>query len=294
MRARTLSTQLFSSTSALLVALCWAMTVHHVGCSGNSPSETDSAVSSPDGSPDGTLPDGGHDGGTEIDASGPVVDEHGITWLHIPAGTFEMGCSPNDTDCPADEFPRHTVTVGPFLMTMTEITQAQHTDVIGANPSEFSNCPACPVEEVDWATAQAFCQAVGGRLPSEAEWEYAARGGETTRYYCGHDAACLSDIAWYYDTANGRTQEVAQLEPNAYGLFDVLGNVFEWVADCYHSDYTGAPDTGEVWEGGDCSHHVMRGGCWDGFQRKVRVSNRTRLPPPIAGAVGIRCVRDAR
>jgi formylglycine-generating enzyme required for sulfatase activity len=247
-----------------------------------------------DGAPDSGSDAGGDgdDGGGGDAASYPYTDAYDITWLYVPAGTFEMGCSPGDVDCPNDEFPVHDVTISAFEITETEITQAQYTTVTGRQPSHFGVCAQCPVEEIDWNAAHDFCAAVGGRLPSEAEWEYAARAETTTAYYCGMTIECLADIAWYYDNAEGRPHPVAELSPNAFGVYDMLGNVFEWVADCYHDDYDGAPSTGAVWEETPCSNHVMRGGCWDGYARKVRVSNRTRLPPPIDGAVGVRCAKD--
>ncbi len=217
----------------------------------------------------------------------PVFD-----WVPIPTGDFEMGCSITDFDCPSDEYPRHTVSVNAFELLRTEVTQAQYVALTGENPSNFLNCPNCPVEGVDWQQAQDFCLLLDARLPSEAEWEYAARAGSTDKYYCGNDNTCLDGIAWYFDTAQGSSQPVGQKQANDFGLFDMLGNVFEWVQDCRHDSYTGAPSNGEVWSGGDCSHPGLRGGCWDGYRDKLRVSNRTWSQPPVPGTVGLRCARN--
>jgi len=231
-----------------------------------------------------------------------------LRWVPIPAGTYEMGCSPGDTDCDWSGFgfreePRHTVHTAAFEMTETEVTQAQYAAVMGSNPAHYDDCGwDCPVENMPnhWHDAAAFCAAVGGRLPTEAEWEYAARAGTTTRYVCGDDAAaCLDRIAWFRGNSDGRTHPVAQKEPNAFGLYDMLGNVMEWTADCVHPDYEGAPaDAQQRWDGGDCAHHVFRGGCyscgdenWD--PRGTRVSGRHWDGWDMRGiADGFRCVRD--
>jgi len=109
-----------------------------------------------------------------------------------------------------------------------------------------------------WYEAKEFCELVGGRLPSEAEWEYAARAGTTTKYYCGDAPSCLDGIAWYFDNSNNQTHPVGQKTPNAFGLYDMLGNVWEWVADCRHDNYNDAPPTGGVWAGGDCFYRNIQ------------------------------------
>jgi formylglycine-generating enzyme required for sulfatase activity len=109
-----------------------------------------------------------------------------LSWVSIPAGSFEMGCSANDDQCYEIESPSHTVTVPAFEMTAMEVTQQEYFDQTGEAPSTYY-CPACAVTYVKWEDVVEFCEAVGGRMPSEAEWEYAARAGTTTRYYCGND-----------------------------------------------------------------------------------------------------------
>ncbi len=229
-----------------------------------------------------------------------------LRWVPIPAGTFEMGCSPGDGDCDPfgwghGEEPRHTVHTAAFEMTETEITQAQYAAVMGENPASHRSCGwDCPVEYLrnHWHDAVAFCAAVGGRLPTEAEWEYAARAGTTTRFPCGDDAACLDRIAWFRGNSGDTTHPVRQKEPNAFGLYDMLGNVMEWTADCMHPDYEGAPSDAQApWQGGDCTRHVFRGGCYSCGEENVdprgtRVSVRNWDGEDIRGiADGFRCVR---
>lgn len=200
--------------------------------------------------------------------------EDAPTWITIPAGSFTMGCSPNDELCDADESPAHTVQLAGFQMTETEITQQQYAKEIGANPAWYGDCPNCPIEFVTWAEAKAFCEAVGGRLPTEAEWEYAARAGVSTRYTCGDDPACLELAAWDKFNAGSRTHPAKQKQPNAFGLYDVLGNVWEFTNDYYAANYyqgspaqnPPGPATGQ--------YRVMRGGSWYSGESNARVSNR--------------------
>jgi formylglycine-generating enzyme required for sulfatase activity len=177
-------------------------------------------------------------------------------------------------------------------MTVTEITQAQYAWVTGGNLSHFAGCPACPVEMVSWHEAGDFCRSIGGRLPSEAEWEYAARGGTATRYSCGDDAACLDAIAWYRANSSEETHAAGEKTANGFGLYDMLGNVLEWVEDCWHENYTGAPSTGEVWGGGDCPDRVVRGGSWLTVSKSLRASNRGYYWPDLRmHYLGFRCAR---
>jgi len=201
-----------------------------------------------------------------------------------------MGCVPQDEACYSDESPRHSVTVSAFKMTETEITQHQYYAVTGERPSYFSDCGGdCPVEQVNWNEAKAFCEEVGGRLPTEAEWEYAARTGTTTIYYCGDEASCLNSIICQNIDS---TCPVGQKTANDFGLYDMLGNVWEWGEDCWHSTHDSAPGTSGVWADGDCSTRVLRGG-WNNYDfRYVRASSRSRnFPDSTAYYYGFRCAR---
>jgi formylglycine-generating enzyme required for sulfatase activity len=191
--------------------------------------------------------------------------------VRIPGGTFMMGCSPGDSECADSEKPQHQVTVRSFLMDRTPVTQEQFNKKAPDNPSRFSDCPRCPVESISWSDASTFCDWVGKRLPTEAEWEYAARAGTTGPRY-----GDLNAIAWYGGNSGLRTHPVAQKLPNAYGLYDMLGNVWEWCAD---------ENPGKM--------RSMRGGAFERRPAGVRVSLGFRVHPlSRVAVVGFRCVRD--
>ncbi|MDP2787963.1 MAG: SUMF1/EgtB/PvdO family nonheme iron enzyme [Pseudomonadota bacterium] len=208
----------------------------------------------------------------------------------LPAGRFAMGSNDH-----SDEKPVHSVDVGAFALARTEVTQGQWRAVMGNNPSNFSRCgDDCPVEKVSWDDAQDYVRKLSARtgqhyrLPSEAEWEYAARAGTTTKYWWGDQASheymnygkdeCCGGLA------SGRDQwvntaPVGQFPANVFGLHDMNGNVWEWVADCSHGSYSGAPSDGGAWQGGDCSRRVFRGGSWYGSADDARAADRYWIGP---------------
>jgi formylglycine-generating enzyme required for sulfatase activity len=212
---------------------------------------------------------------------GQCADPLGFVWVPIPAGSFMMGCSYGDMLCEDEELPSHLVQVEGFQILETEVTETQYETVVGEDPScDFGpgGGPDSPVECVSWLAATSFCESIGGRLCTEAEWEYAARGGTTTKYYCGNDVSCLGDIAWYYDNSDPlKKHDVKGKLPNPYGLYDMLGNVYEWVEDCLHGDFTGAPSVAyPAWLDMDCvgTKKVTRGGGANGSDYNLRVSGR--------------------
>ena len=188
--------------------------------------------------------------------------------VRVPGGTFTMGCTREQTDCYDAEKPVHSVRVGSFEISRYEVTQEVWAAVMGENPSRFTNCPQCPVEQVSWDDVQEFLQKLntrGGRyrLPSEAEWEYAARGGPQSRGYEYVGSDNPDAVAWYEDNSGKRIHPVGKKQANELGLYDLSGNVTEWVQDCWNENYRGAPSNGQAWEQGDCSLRVLRGGSWD-------------------------------
>ncbi|NCQ89500.1 MAG: SUMF1/EgtB/PvdO family nonheme iron enzyme, partial [Microcystis aeruginosa LG13-03] len=203
---------------------------------------------------------------------------NGVTleMVGLPAGQFLMGSPDSDPDAASDEKPQHQVKVNSFAIGKYPVTQAQYQAVMGTNPSYFKNNPQNPVEQVSWNDAQAFCQKssqITGktyRLPTEAEWEYACRAGTTTRFYFGDDANQLEDYAWYDGNSGGKTHPVGQKKPNARGLYDMSGNVWEWCEDNSHNNYIGAPKDGSAWLTNDNDYHILRGGSWYDFPNYCR------------------------
>lgn len=218
-----------------------------------------------------------------------VNPKDGLTYVWIAPGKFVFGCSPGDIDCIDDEQPAHMVTITKgFWIGQTPVTQLTYKKVAGANPSVFHG-DQLPVENVSWGEAQAYCQAVEMRLPTEAEYEYAARGGTNTASY-----APIKQIAWYNpggDPTGGETHEVATKQPNAYGLYDMLGNVWEWVSDWY-APYDASPATDPKGPAAG-QNHVVRGASWDEIANVVRVSFRNRVVTGISDDYnGFRCVSN--
>jgi formylglycine-generating enzyme required for sulfatase activity len=200
----------------------------------------------------------------------------------VPAGRFLMGSPPGEAGRDADEGPQRWVDVPRFALGKFEVTQGEWLAVMGSNPSRFSNCGMnCPVENVSWNDSQEYVRRLSQRtgqnyrLPSEAEWEYAARAGTTTAYFWGD----RFDFRRVYN--NGRSTVPAGAYPaNAFGLHDMHGNVWEWVQDVWHDSYAGAPSDGSDWRGGgNTSWRVLRGGSWYGAPHILRSADRDRDAP---------------
>jgi len=246
-------------------------------------------------------------------------------------GTFSMGCTPGDPNCSYLEHPVRPVTLSTFQISETEVTQAQWQAVMGSNPSAFSSCAQCPVEQVSWYDAVVFCNrlseaqglipcyyadagftqvygksggtwslpnsgevywnpsAKGYRLPTEAEWEYAARGGSATNIYSGSNN--VDEVAWHYgNNSPYGTKPVKGKSPNGYGLYDMSGNVWEWAWDWFQQGYPSSaeknptgPSTG--------AFRVLRGGSWNNLAGNCRSADRfTGYPDNRNDLVGFRLV----
>jgi formylglycine-generating enzyme required for sulfatase activity len=228
------------------------------------------------------------------------VDRFGISFVLIPAGTFQMG-SNHGAD---DEKPVHTVHISqPFYLGLYPVTHRQWEAVMGDRPSHFRG-PEHPVEQVSWDKVQEFIRSVNThegraryRLPTEAEWEYAARAGATGDYCFGDDVTQLSQYAWYKDSAKGTTHPVGQLQPNDRGVYDMHGNVSEWVQDWYNAtEYQRrvAAGTAVVEPTGPAagSYRVARGGSWRSNARRCRSAFRFYDAPDNRLAIlGFRLLR---
>lgn len=183
--------------------------------------------------------------------------------VSLPAGKFTMGATGGRGQEPA-----HAVTVAAFAIGKFEVTQGEWRALMGNNPSKFSDCgERCPVERINWHDARTFVERLSAktgkiyRLPSEAEWEYACRANGDSGW-CGGDD--FVQVAWIGRLRDG-PRPVGGKRPNAWGLYDMSGNVWEWTQDCAHADYQDAPADGRPWEaeaGGDCASRMLRGGSW--------------------------------
>jgi len=245
---------------------------------------------------------------TPSSTSSAYTNSLGMSFQLIPAGTFTMG-SPSDEAGRDDDETQHQVTLTQFYIQTTEVTQAQWIAVMGSNPSSFSGCSDCPVEQVSWNNVQTFITNLNNqgegtyRLPTEAEWEYAARAGSTTAfangditYYadmieCKYDSN-LDAMGWYCYNSSSITHSVGQKDPNAWGLYDMHGNVYEWCEDWYGTyplssvtDPTG-PLSG--------SYRVFRGAGWWNYARYCRSAYRSgETPDYIGNVLGFRLVLTA-
>ena len=205
-----------------------------------------------------------------------------------------MGCSPGDSDCGEEEKPPHHVTITKgFWIGQTEVTVVAYRRFAGSTGAEMPQAPDfnagwtnqdMPIVNVNWDDANTFCGWAGGRLPTEAEWEYSARAGRTAARY-----GRIDEVAWYLNNSGHQTHEVAQRRPNAWNLYDTLGNVWEWVNDWYGENYyhasaerdPGGPNRGQ--------ERVLRGGSWGSIPMYVRVSDRNWWPINRGNGTGFRC-----
>jgi formylglycine-generating enzyme required for sulfatase activity len=210
-----------------------------------------------------------------------------------------MGCSPGDKECFSEETPAHRVTISKgFWIGETEVTLRAYERFAGM--SEDGGGPsgtgkrdqpngAQPIVDVTWDEARDYCKWAGGRLPTEAEWEYAARGGSAQPRY-----GELDQIAWYQKNSDDSIHPASRKQANGFGLFDMLGNAWEWTNDWYDGTYySRSPDTDP--QGPESGvMHVLRGGSWMNASNLLRVSDRGRSKPDLRfNYFGARCVLDA-
>ena len=225
----------------------------------------------------------------------PVKDGISIEMVKVEAGSFNMGATPEMQNPDEDEKPVHRVTLtNNYYIGKYEVTQALWQAVMGSNPSYFKG-DDLPVEQVSWNDCQDFISKLNAmtgkrfRLPSEAEWEYAARGGKKSRGYQYSGSNTLGDVAWYEGNSGSKTHAVGTKQPNELGIYDMTGNVYEWCQDWYGS-YSSSPQTNPIGAvSGSC--RVYRGGCWVSSARNCRTSYRGRRTPDFRyGFLGLRLV----
>ena len=223
------------------------------------------------------------------------IESLGFKFVNIPAGSFVMGSNYGNIN----EKPIHRVILKPFQMQTTEVTQAQWISIMGNNPSYF-NGVNLPVEQVSWDDIQEFIQKLksldsgkGYRLPTEAEWEYACRAGTSTEYYSGISISDVKRVSWYYGNSGGKTHQVETKAPNAWGLYDIHGNVWEWCEDYYHKSYNGAPNDGSAWVSPSVKYRILRGGSWKNEPRFCRSACRHwHASDYRSNVIGFRLVRN--
>ena len=203
--------------------------------------------------------------------------------VRVEGGTFTMGATPEQGSyVDDDESPTHQVTLSSYMIGKTEVTQELWEAVMGSNPSHFKGSNL-PVEEVSWEDCQEFITKLNAltgknfRLPTEAEWEFAARGGNNSRGYKYSGSNTLSNVAWYDDNSGSQTHPVGTKSPNELGIYDMSGNVWEWCSDWYgnYSSSSQYNPTGSI----SGSRSVFRGGSWFSNARFCRVSNRDDYYP---------------
>jgi formylglycine-generating enzyme required for sulfatase activity len=216
--------------------------------------------------------------------------EHCPEMIVLPAGAFTMGSPASAAQHRSDESPQHKVTFAePFAIGRFAVTFEEWDACVSAGgcngyspPDEKWGRDRRPVVNVSWDEANAYANWLSKqtgrtyRLLSEAEREYATRAGTTTEYYFGNDAAKLDSVAWYNANSEGKTHPVGEKSPNAFGLYDLHGNAWDWTLDCYNASYVGAPADGSPWTTGDCNARVLRGGSWYQPSEGLRSARRGR------------------
>jgi formylglycine-generating enzyme required for sulfatase activity len=248
------------------------------------------------------------------DAAAPeiVQTKSGIEMILVPAGRFQMGSAKED------ESPMHEIEIDAFLIDRCEMTQANYGKLVPINGSHFKG-PDHPVEMISWGDAAIYCNrrskeegldpcydeetgacsfaASGYRLPTEAEWEYACRAGAAGDYCFGSDSRRLSQYAWYADNGGKQTHAVGQKKPNAWGIYDMHGNVAEWCNDVYDKSYAKARQAKNPHGPEEGARRVLRGGAWNSRADDCRSASRVGESPGsqdacfARDAIGFRCVR---
>ena len=253
---------------AMLIILCWVLFVKN---SNSNPSAETAA--------DSVAVVEGIKAVEEVEVNGVEFN-----MIYVEGSLFDMGATlEQGDDCFADERPTHQVTLSDYYIGETEVTQELWVAVMGNNPSRFTGNSRNPVEEVSWYDCIEFIQELNRltgkrfRLPTEAEWEFAARGGSNSKGYKYSGSNNIDDVAWYDGNSGGMTHEVATCAPNELGIYDMSGDVWEWCSDWY-GDYSSSSQTDPTGHASGSSR-VLRGGSWYYFAPGCRVSCRYSYSP---------------
>jgi formylglycine-generating enzyme required for sulfatase activity len=222
-----------------------------------------------------------------------ILEKYGMVW--VQGGTYLMGCTSEQTGCDNDEIPVHQVTLSNFYIGKFELTQNLWEEIMGSNPASFKGLSR-PVEQVSWNDVQQFISKLNlrtgltFRLPTEAEWEFAARGGTKSNKYIYSGGNILNNVGWYTDNSNNSTHPVREKSANELGLYDMAGNVWEWCSDLYGS-YSSSPQTNPQGPSSGSTSRVVRGGSWYNNSQNCRISNRESLSQGSRGSTfGFRLV----
>ncbi|MDY5451435.1 MAG: SUMF1/EgtB/PvdO family nonheme iron enzyme [Alloprevotella sp.] len=236
---------------------------------------------------------GSNDSGSENEFPGKVYTVNGVSFkmIAVKGGTFQMG---NDDGYYEWEYPVHQVTLSDYYIGETEVSQELWSAVMGCNPSNFTGNMQRPVETVSWNDCQTFISRLNQltgetfRLPTEAQWEYAARGGNKSKGYTYSGSNAIDDVAWYNYNSDRMTHPVKTKSPNELGIYDMSGNVWEWCSDWFgaHSSDAQTDPTGPA----TGSYRVVRGGSWTSdCATGCRVADRGGFTPAITGGgLGLR------
>ena len=231
---------------------------------------------------DETPPTGG---GSVSDGQNKVYTVNGVSFkmIAVKGGTFTMGATSEQTGADSDESPTHSVTLSDYYIGETEVTQELWSAVMGSNPSNFTGNMQRPVEKVSWNDCQTFISKLNEltgetfRLPTEAQWEYAARGGNKSKGYTYSGSNEIDDVAWHYFNSSFTTHPVKTKAPNELGIYDMSGNVWEWCSD-WEGSYSSAAQTDPTGPSTG-SFRVYRGGSWNDGATDCRVANRNYYTP---------------
>ncbi len=215
-----------------------------------------------------------------------ILKEFQNNMILVKGGQFYMGCTGEQiSDCSDSEKPYHKVEVSSFSLSKYEVTQELYSEVMGNNPSSEKNCSHCPVEQVSWQDAQSFITKLNAltgkryRLPTESEWEYAARGGDKSLEFKFPGSNNIDEIAWYDSNSNNTTHPVGQKRANENGLYDMAGNVWELCSDWYDANYYAGMPYIDPKGPTDGTMRVIRGGAWSYEVMDCRVSSRFYFEP---------------